>query len=552
MIRTAIYARYSSDKQRDASIEDQVHNCRARIEVEGWQLVNSFSDRAMSGATTLRPGYQKLLEEARQGRFDAIVAESLDRFSRDQEDIAGLYKILTFAGVKLITLAEGEINELHVGLKGTMNALFLKDLAQKTRRGLEGRVRRGFSGGGNAYGYDVVRKLDESGDPIRGDQTINEKEAAVARRIFQDYVGGKSPRAIAIMLNHEGVVGPSNKGWTASTIIGNRKRGTGILNNQLYIGKRIWNRLSYLRDPETRKRVSRLNSPENWIITDVPDLRIIGDELWSRAQDIQQRRSKDTRPKSTSGPDWHQRRPKHLFSGLIKCASCGGGMTLISRVYYGCAANRNKGTCNNRLTVRLDRLEEAVLQGLQENLVTPELTEVFVREYTREINRLRAEASAIHTQSRQRLDDINRRVANIVDAIAAGRSGTALLDKLEALESEKAELEANKSHSAPEPVRLHPNIAEHYVTKVSDLRNYLNKENARREATQILRSLVDEIRLHPIDGELQIELIGDLAALLSFADHGESPKEKPGSSFDPGRTKWLVAGAGFEPATFRL
>jgi hypothetical protein len=224
-----------------------------------------------------------------------------------------------------------------------MNALFLKDLAMKTRRGLEGRVRKGFSGGGNAYGYDVVRKLDESGDPIRGDQTINDTEAAVTRRIFKDYLGGKSPRAIAITLNHEGVPGPTDRGWTASTIIGNRKRGTGILNNQLYIGKRIWNRLSYLRDPETRKRISRLNAPEIWIIADVPNLQIIDDELWSQAQDLQQSRSRDTRPKLTAGPDWRNRRPKHLFSGLIKCASCGGGMTLISRVYYGCAANRNKG-----------------------------------------------------------------------------------------------------------------------------------------------------------------------------------------------------------------
>ena len=218
-------------------------------------------------------------------------------------------------------------------------------------------------------------------------------------------------------------------------------------------------------------------------------------------------------------------------------------MTLISRVYYGCSANRNKGTCNNRLTLRLDRLEEAVLRGLQENLVTPELTEVFVREYTREVNRLRAEASAIHSQSRQRLDDINGRVANIVEAIAAGRSGTALLDKLEALETEKAELDARQSHPAPEPVRLHPNIAEHYIAKVNDLRNHLNREDARIEASTILRSLVDEIRLHPIDGELQIELIGDLAALLGFADHGKNPNEKPGSPRDPGRTKWLVAGA---------
>ncbi len=314
-MRAVVYARYSSDLQSEASIEDQVRQCRARIEREEWSLTEVYSDAAISGATVLRPGYQKMLGDARNGAFDVVVAEALDRLSRDQEDIAGLYKQFSFAGVKLVTLSEGEINELHVGLKGTMNALFLKDLALKTRRGLEGRVRHGFSGGGNAYGYDVVRKLDEFGAPIRGDRTINEEEAAVARRIFQDYVGGKSPRAIAITLNHEGVAGPSNKGWTASTIIGNRKRGTGILNNQLYIGKRIWNRLNYLRDPETRKRVSRLNSPGNWIVTDVPDLRIIDDELWLRAQDMQERRSKDTRPIPTSGPDWRQRRPKHLLLG---------------------------------------------------------------------------------------------------------------------------------------------------------------------------------------------------------------------------------------------
>ena len=117
-----------------------------------------YSDHAISGATTLRPGYQKMLEDARAGRFEVLVAEALDRLSRDQENIAGLFKQLSFAGVRLITLSEGEVGELHVGLKGTMNALFLKDLAQKTRRGLEGRIRQGKSGGGLCFGYDVVRK----------------------------------------------------------------------------------------------------------------------------------------------------------------------------------------------------------------------------------------------------------------------------------------------------------------------------------------------------------------------------------------------------------
>ena len=197
MTLAAIYARYSSDNQRDASIEDQVRQCRARIEQEQWQLGEVYSDHAISGATTLRPGYQKMLEDARAGRFEVLVAEALDRLSRDQENIAGLFKQLCFAGVRLVTLSEGEIGELHVGLKGTMNALFLKDLAHKTRRGLEGRIRQGKSGGGLCFGYDVVRKVDASGEALHGERRINEVEAAIVRRIFQEFAQGRSPRAPA-------------------------------------------------------------------------------------------------------------------------------------------------------------------------------------------------------------------------------------------------------------------------------------------------------------------------------------------------------------------
>src|SRR5919106_79534 len=183
-MRAVIYARYSSDNQREASIEDQVRLARAHIESRGWTYLHAYNDRAFSGASALRPGYQRLLADARDGQFDVVVAEALDRLSRDQEDVAALYKQLTFAGVRIVTLAEGEISELHVGLKGTMNALFLKDLAQKVRRGLEGRVREGKSGGGLCYGYDVVRQYDARGEPVYGERAINEAEAAVVRRIF--------------------------------------------------------------------------------------------------------------------------------------------------------------------------------------------------------------------------------------------------------------------------------------------------------------------------------------------------------------------------------
>jgi DNA invertase Pin-like site-specific DNA recombinase len=213
-MRVGIYACYSSELQSAASIEDQILVCTQRILREGWTLVDTFSDRGLSGASHLRPGYQALLEGARNGAFDIVLAEALDRISRDQEHIAAFFKLMTFAGVRIVTLAEGDVTELHVGLKGTMNALFLKDLADKTRRGLRGRVEQGRSGGGLCFGYTICRT--ESGE--RGAREINEEEAKVVRRIFSAFAGGKSPRRIAAELNREGIPGPGGRPWGDSTI----------------------------------------------------------------------------------------------------------------------------------------------------------------------------------------------------------------------------------------------------------------------------------------------------------------------------------------------
>ena len=239
-MRAVIYARYSSDNQREASIEDQVRLCKERVVGEGWNLVQVFRDAAISGSTTLRPGYQGLLEGAREAGFDVVVAEALDRLSRDQEDVAGLFKRLRFAGIRLETLAEGEISELHIGLKGTMNALFLRDLADKTRRGLRGRVEVGRSGGGNSYGYRVVDPTRAKDGTPRGERVKDPDEAAIVLRIFREYAVGISPRRIALALNADGIPAPRSRTWSASTINGNRTRGTGIVNNELYIGRLVW------------------------------------------------------------------------------------------------------------------------------------------------------------------------------------------------------------------------------------------------------------------------------------------------------------------------
>src|SRR6478752_570671 len=281
-MKVAIYARYSSDNQRDASIADQLRICRAFAERQGWAIADEYSDHAVSGATLLRPGFQSLMRDALNKRLDVVLAESLDRFSRDQEDTAGLFKRLTFAGVNIVTLAEGDITHLHIGFKGTMNALFLKDLAEKTHRGLRGRIEDGKSAGGLCYGYRVVKALS-GGTVTTGEREIVPGEARIVDRIFRQFIAGVSPKQIAKNLNREAVPGPSGGPWSPSTIYGNAKRGTGILNNELYVGRLVWNRLRYVKNPDTGKRVSRLNPEAEWMRKEVPQLRIVSDGSWAAA-----------------------------------------------------------------------------------------------------------------------------------------------------------------------------------------------------------------------------------------------------------------------------
>src|SRR5437762_9517864 len=117
-----------------------------------------------------------------------------------------------------------------------MNALFLRDLAAKIRRGQVGRVANGYTAGGLSYGYRVVKKLDERGEPIRGLREVDEGQAAIVRRIFQEFASGRSARMIAACLNRDGIPSPFGGEWAASTINGNLKRRSGFLYNEAYIG----------------------------------------------------------------------------------------------------------------------------------------------------------------------------------------------------------------------------------------------------------------------------------------------------------------------------
>jgi DNA invertase Pin-like site-specific DNA recombinase len=541
-MRAAIYARYSSDLQRDASIEDQIRLCRERIAREGWQLVTTYTDRAQSGASQLRPGYQQLLEDARRGQFDVVVAEALDRLSRDQEHVAALFKQLTFAGVRIVTLAEGAVSELHVGLKGTMNALFLKDLATKTRRGLRGRVEAGRSAGGGAFGYIVAVEHDARGERVRGGRMINESEAVVVRRIFAAFAAGQTPRAIARALNAEGVPGPGGRPWSDTTIRGHAARRTGILRNDLYAGRLVWNKQAYVKHPKTGRRLARPNPEQDWVVQECPELRMVDQYLWAQVQErLAAIRTAPGVQKARERRFWLNRRPKHLLTHLARCGCCGGTLAAVGKDYLACGRARRQGLCDNRRGIPRAVLERLILGALRERLMAPELVKEFIAEFHHAVNHNRQAQELRIAAKRKALADARTKLDGLVEAIAGGLRGTSLQVKLDELEQRKAALEAEVA-AAPAPLpRLHPNLAEVYRRKVEALHEALADPHTGAEALEILRSLIERVVVHPSDTGFEIELVGEIAHMVALGSTTNT--KRAAISKDAACSVKVVAGA---------
>ena len=453
-----------------------------------------------------------MLDAAEDGKFDVVISEALDRLSRDQEDMARIYKQLAFLDIPIITLSEGEINEMHIGMSGTMATLYIKGLADKTRRGLQGRALEGKSVGGRTYGYETIRQFNQKGEVISEERRIVPEEAAIVRRIYAEYLAGKSPRKIAMELNAEGVPSPSGKAWGQTSLNGNRRRGTGVLNNELYIGRMVWNRLRYKKDPKTRKRVSRLNPESEWVITELPDMRIIDDESW---QAVRRYQSKLNEQPAFNG----KKRPPKLLSYLLKCGLCGSGMSIIGTARYGCSCARDKGTCTNKVTIKQAELEERVIGTLRARLMNPELTSVFCKAYTEHLNKVRMAHNAERHLREKELADVRKSIAKVIESIKAGVDPTLIKDEANAMQRRKEELEALLADSEEAPIYIHPKMGDRYTLAVSQLIESLNDPAHRDASAKLLRELIDKIVLTPNEDNsaLVVDLYGDLAGILQVS-----------------------------------
>ncbi|OOG42390.1 hypothetical protein B0E52_09925 [Rhodanobacter sp. C06] len=514
---TAAYARYSSDQQRDASLDDQLRNCRAYCARQGWPAPVEYTDAATSGARNDRAGYRRLLADA--SRYAVVLVDDLSRLSRDSAECAMAVRRLKFAGVRLIGVGDGvdtarKSHKADVGLRGLMSELYLDDLAEKTHRGLTGRALQGASAGGLPYGYRVSAV---------GQRVIDDGQAAVVRRIYAAYIAGQSPRAIADALNRERVPSPRGSTWAMSVIYGDTARGIGILANPIYVGRQVWNRSRWVKHPDTGRRL-RQNRPEaEWITTEHPELAIIDAATWSAAQ----ARIRGARPKRKGTPHAGPGRPpRHLLSGLLRCACCGGAMVVVDRYRYGCSTHKDRGesACPSRLRVPRTALEDALLAAVREQLLTDASFQRLQRAVADALKRAMPDTSTL-----QRALAVAERVrGNILAALRAGIITPSTQAELLAAEAAvKQASDAITSARHHQPAHVIPRLRERWHAIVTDLANVTRDIPAARNA---LRDLLGErITVAPNEN-------GDLIAEVAASELQIN----------------MVAGAGFEPATFGL
>jgi site-specific DNA recombinase len=300
-----------------------------------------------------------------------------------------------------------------------------------------------------------------------------------------------------------------------------------------------------MKDPDTGKRRSRPNTDDALVVHDVPELRIIDDALWQAVKDRQMQMAQDTRPDSRSSKPFHQQtRPKFLLSGLIQCGCCGAGYVKVGRHRFGCAAARNKGAaiCTNMLTIRRETFDAIVIDGFKNGLMDPALFKVFAEAFHLEVNRSRIGQRAARASVEQELARMDKRIRRIVDLLTESDDAPhSLLGDLKALEARKGQLEAELREPAADQPLFHPNLAEIYRQKVADLGQLLEDSTTKEQAFQLIRSLIEVIRLIPEDGQLRVELRGELAGILALCGANAKKPDHEDPAFVTRQLK-MVAG----------
>ena len=406
--------------------------------------------------------------------------------------------------------------------------------------------------------------LDQLAHAVHVRENRDAEAAEVVRKIFTWYADGTSPRGIADRLNAAGIPSPgaqwrrktrrTDAKWLASAIHGDPKRGSGILNNSLYIGQLVWNRRQMKKRPRTSRRVAIMRTAADQIVREEPTLRIIDDALWERVKTRQAKQSHELGQRVIGGLRKHRpgggRPSKYLLSGLLKCDACHAGFVLSNGARYQCASHTNGGSsaCSVSLSLLKDRAEQIIL----------DFTE-------RELPGILASVEARYRQPDGPVDhsaeirELEKQQARLASAIKLGGELKVLVGELKATGAKIARLQAQS---------VLPATPAHIIAREPLERRLARTLAQLKQGGETAQGVLREVFpagfwLYPDpDGRRYLWAVTQTAAAADWQNHVEAdghlpaqyrarvynangrPEEKVGNS--------MVAGAGFEPATFGL
>ncbi len=486
----AIYCRYSTDRQDNASLEDQERKCRVFAASRGLTVGTVYTDAAVSGSTVQRAQLQKLLSDTKALKLTTVLVDDYSRLSRDLGDSINLCRAFEAKGVSIIDVETGsdsqdESSEELRFIKGFVGASQLKTIRRQTHRGLEGRALAGHATGGKTYGYVTI----ESNTADRRQAVIEPIEAELVRRIFTLTADGASTRRIADLLNTEGISAPHDggkghkgaRGWGHTTI-------RAMLTNRRYIGDVTWNAFKWKRNHETGKR-RRIARPESdHIVKHYPDLAIVPRELWDRVQALQ--------PKKRASAGGSRTRAAYPLSGLLVCDACGSSFGAVSRtkengaIYrnLGCVTHKSRGAsiCPMGNTLSERKVMTALVAYLQEHLSTPKRIQTFTAAFRKRF----ADQTDEDTDRTLRTNLVARQealVGNILKALISVPGSAALGAELAKEEATLARLRADLESLVPKPPKVMPHPSA-IATYVQDLQRLI-AENPLDAAIALKRAL---------------------------------------------------------------
>lgn len=479
-IKAVGYCRFSSDMQREESIEAQKRFISMFASQNNYEIINFYCDRAKSGKNLNRPAFQQMLEDSKKGLFNAIIVHKLDRFSRNTADTLETIELLKSRNVEVVSAYERIENtpmgQFMLKILSGMSEYYVSNLANEVLKGQKENAYKGLANGGiGCLGYNIVNKK----------YVINEKEAEAVRLIFEMYADGFGYNSIIDKLNNLGYKTKAGKPFGKNSLY-------AILNNEKYIGNYTFNKIA--RGNSHGRRNSHKQKAESEIIrieNGVP--AIISKELWDRVQSIRK-----VNPKGRSNNKYF-----YLLSGLITCGECNGKYCGNPRnsghggpifVSYRCSRRDRSHSCCNK-EVRREYVEGFVIEELFRHFFNdssiPEITQQLNEKLKKEWSKRDEE----YLEYQASLKIFERSRANLIETIENTGYTKALGDKLKVIEYQirtcSEMLQQNEEKYKNIPVFTEVQVKQN----LSKLKEFA-KHSEREEVRSMIQNYVERVTVY--------------------------------------------------------